>query len=366
MTDLEENIPLHVSFVGDVYLPNLPGTAQWDAFYQNFYAPLTGSDLILANYEAPIVSSPAQPRENKPYNLHHQAESLDLFDDRFILSLANNHIMDFGEAGLRATLESLREKSISFAGAGRNIEEASTPVYRKNKRQCVAFVCAADPRFQPAGQSTPGTMPAKIGLLNEVLQEASQRADRIVVSIHAGMEFTRVPTPYMKRLAECCALRGVSLLNFHHAHCISGHTRLDDTDILWGLGNYCFPRPLPAGFMPWFDSIAARVTWEKSLKGSVIDLCPVHLSRSGFPSATDAIQTKRINRIMKNCSQRIQSSSDLPVWRLTEILRPSYIRLASVNYFLMARHMGLRELVRFIFLTLRLYFKGGDSDDAVS
>jgi hypothetical protein len=61
-------------------------------------SPLKGNDVIVANLEAPVMKY-SIPRENKRYNFKLQKDVLELFDQRFVLSLANNHILDFGREG---------------------------------------------------------------------------------------------------------------------------------------------------------------------------------------------------------------------------------------------------------------------------
>lgn len=348
-----------IALTGDVYIPFISDTKLQGKFKDDFYAPFDGCDLVFSNYEAPVAFETMEPREKKSYNLRHLPESLDLFDQRFVLSLANNHIMDFGDNGLRLTLKSLRERGIPFAGAGLNLEEASRPVYLDRGGSRLAFVAAADPRFQPAKSDSPGTMPATPDLLDEVLRAANKNADRVFVSIHAGMEFTRVPTPFMLRLAKVCAESGAAVVAFHHAHCISGHTQLGSTDIFWGLGNYCFPRVVPVDFKPWFDSAIVRVHWEADSSDRKIDVRPIRLNSSGHPSEATGKHTRRIGLVWSRCSTRITSGQGLRFWRMGSLLRPTYIQMSWVNYLAMIRHMGIQAFLRFLFTTARLYINGG-------
>jgi len=347
------------SFVGDIYAPSKGGRLSWRNFFDNFHAPLRGSDLVIANYEAPIAEDLDKPRQEKLYNLYHHPESLDLFDDRFVLSLANNHMMDYGQAGLISTIEHLNKRGIAFAGAGRNLEEASRPAFVERNGMTVAVVCAADPRFHPAGPACAGTMPADPELLSEVLKTASETADRIVVSIHAGMEFTRVPTPFMQRIASLCVEHEVSVVAFHHAHCISGHSRMGATEVFWGLGNYCFPKVVPVGFSPWFDSATAHVKWESGSPEASVEFCPVRLDSYGLPIIAAGEDDLRIRSIVSRCSGRIARGRDFRFWRIGSMLRPSYLRLAWVNYCGMIREVGVKGFFRFFVSTTKLYLKGG-------
>ena len=79
-----------IALTGDVYIPFISDTKLQGKFKDDFYAPFDGCDLVFSNYEAPVAFETMEPREKKSYNLRHLPESLDLFDQRFVLSLANN------------------------------------------------------------------------------------------------------------------------------------------------------------------------------------------------------------------------------------------------------------------------------------
>lgn len=348
-----------ITLTGDLYIPAIPCGELQSKFKDTFYSPFNGSDLIFGNFEAPIALATMEPREKKLYNLRHFPDSLNLFDQRFVLSLANNHIMDFGDKGLRLTLESLAERGIPFVGAGLNLEEASRPIYLEHGGSRIAFVSAADPRFQPATSNSAGTMPAIPDLLDDVLRSASKSADQVVVSIHAGMEFTRVPTPFMQRLAKVCAESGVSSVAFHHAHCISGHTQIGDTDIFWGLGNYCFPKVLPVEFKPWFDSVVVHIQLGADSSLKKIIASPIRLDAYGMPSPATEKYVERIRAIWSGCSARIACGGNFRLWRIGSVLRLSYIRLSWVNYKAMIRRKGMRSFLQFLLKTVKLYFIGG-------
>lgn len=183
--------------------------------------PLVEADIVVANLEAPITNR-SLARENKRYNLKTGSEILDLFDSRFVLGLANNHMLDYGEKGLLDTIEALDSQKIPHTGAGCNLEQARRPAVVNVAGVAIGVVCAADPRFQPATNSSAGTFPAHPDLLRETIQEVRQRVDVVVVSIHAGTEFLSAPSPMQLSLSELCIEEGVTVVNFHHAHCVSG------------------------------------------------------------------------------------------------------------------------------------------------
>lgn len=317
-----------------------------ESIASRIWAPLEGVDVVLANLEAPITDS-RRVRENKRYNLKNSAEILNLFDRRFILGLANNHMLDYGERGLLDTLEALETRNLLHAGAGRNLEEARRPVITNIAGVHLGVICAADPRFQAATKTSPGTFPARPELLKESIQEVRQRSDVIVVSIHAGTEFLSVPSPNQLRLAELCLKEGVRVVSFHHAHRVSGIMEEERGVVFFGTGNYVFPRLIPVKGVHPKESAAWRVILTASGREiEHVEVRPVILDDDGLPAKATESQSRRILSRIQKYSYRIQQKKHLAWWRLWEMISPGYLWLNIVHYFDIGRRQGVRRLLR--------------------
>lgn len=304
------------------------------------WGPLEGMDLILVNLEAPITEG-FDIRENKRYNLKTSAEILDVFDKRFILGLANNHILDYGERGLLDTIEALKARKLPYAGAGRNLSEARRPATINVRGTNIGVICAADPRFQAATESSPGTFPAHPELLRESIQEVRESVELVVVSIHAGMEFLPVPSPNQVRLAELCLEEGVRVVSFHHAHCVSGIIENEQGIVFFGTGNYVFPYTIPRGFKDWNESVVWRVTLAMPTQEiEQVDIQPVFLDNDGLPVKATEKQSRRVLSKIKRYSHRIHQKKRLGWWRLREVLMPVYLWLGIVHYSDIVRRQG--------------------------
>ncbi len=354
---------ISIAVAGDIMLGsgyvNKPNIAQVAKQADHIQAPMKGSHLVLANLECSITSS-KDARANKKYNIRSSPEALAVFDRRFVLSLANNHIMDFGERGLLDTLEALDSRGLVYAGAGRTLDEARRPAVVEVEGIKIGVVCAADPRYQPAGPAQAGTCPATPELLRESLSDLRGRADAVAVSLHIGMEFVSVPTPFMRRIADLCLAEGARLVVFHHSHCLSGWTRNDGGVVIWSTGNYFFPYIIPKGYRPWFDSCVWRVGISVSGTGvDSVETIPVVLDRTGLPFIAKGGQALRIGRTIDRWSSRIESGRFLGGWCLLSLLRPSYLWVVLCNYLSIARREGLFGMLNSFFSTIRTQFQGG-------
>jgi poly-gamma-glutamate capsule biosynthesis protein CapA/YwtB (metallophosphatase superfamily) len=354
---------ISIAVVGDIMLGSRyvdkPDNDRVAKLAEHIQAPIKDAHLILANLECPITSSKIA-RANKRYNLRSSSDTLAVFDHRFVLSLANNHIMDFGEQGLVDSLEALESRGLVHAGAGRTLEEARRPAVVEVEGVKIGILCAADPRYNPAGPTQPGTCPAAPEFLRENLREIRDQVDTYIVSLHIGMEFIAVPTPFMQRIADLCLTEGARLVVFHHSHCLSGWTCNEKGLVFWGTGNFLFPYEIPRGYRPWFDSCV----WLASLAVpgfgvDSVETVPISLDHAGFPSIAEGRRALRIKRTVTRWSSRLESGRFLSVWRLLLMLRPAYLWVNIVNYLAIARREGFFGILSSIFSTIRTQFQQG-------
>jgi poly-gamma-glutamate capsule biosynthesis protein CapA/YwtB (metallophosphatase superfamily) len=329
--------------VGDVMPAGLPA-AGWDEAAARAWAPVADADAVLVNLETPITTQTEAFRD-KRYCFRADADVLRMFDDRFIIGLANNHVFDQGERGLLDTLDALKARGATFVGAGRNLEEAG-PLVVERAGVRLGIVCAADPRYQTATATSAGNFPATPERLRESLRGLRSRADCLIVSIHCGQEFLPVPSQRQVQLADLCLAEGASVVNFHHAHCLSGIRREARGLVLFGTGNYLFPRgDTPVAYTAYHESAAFCATIDRS-SGAVhhVDVRPVVLSPEGWPVAATASAAAAILRKIERHSQSIERGR-LERWRLMEMARPVYLWMNAVNYLDIARRHGVRASI---------------------
>jgi poly-gamma-glutamate capsule biosynthesis protein CapA/YwtB (metallophosphatase superfamily) len=311
------------------------------------WAPLADCDLIIANLEAPITSHEVR-RDDKPYSLRMDEKVLDIFDGRFVLNIANNHMMDFGDEGLRDTEAALAAHGIEYVGAGENVAKASRPVIREVRGVRVGVLGAADPRSSSSSEMSAGTFPAELRTIEAAVQDLRTRADIVVVTVHAGTEFVSAPSPFQFAFAEACQRAGADIVHYHHAHRISGMSRADKSLVLYGTGNYIFPYLLPRGFDAWYRS-AAWIADVKADDGVVSsEARPVTLDENGIPRSSTREEGQYILKLLDRYSRRIERRRWLGLWRAREVLSPVFVRLAITNYGATVRAKGVRATMRLI------------------
>jgi len=201
------------------------------------------SDLVIANLESPLVDEGrALPdkctlRGNTEWATIMRATGID------VLSLANNHSMDYGEAGLYSTMTALKRAGIAFVGAGRNRTEACAPVFitRAGCRLAIigrTSVFVASRSF--AGNETPGTAWFDMQETLETIRACRQAADHVILSIHWGLEEYHYPSPTQRRWAQAFVDAGASLILGHHPHVLQGIENINGAIVAYSLGNFVF------------------------------------------------------------------------------------------------------------------------------
>ncbi len=205
-------------------------------------------DIMMLNNEFPYTDR-GTPTEGKTYTFRADTSAVSYLNDMGadIVSVANNHVYDFGETGLLDTLSTLEEAGIPYVGAGRNLDEASAPVYFISGDIKIAIVSATqierldNPDTKGATQNSAGTFrcwdPAK---LYEVVAQAKENSDFVIVYVHWGTENVEEPDWAQLQQAPEIAKAGADLIIGAHPHCLQGIQYFENTPVFYSLGNFWF------------------------------------------------------------------------------------------------------------------------------
>lgn len=156
--------------------------------------------------------------------------------------LANNHMMDYGWGGLNAVINSLKEAKIPFCGAGANLQEACRPMYLHlaGRNICVLNFGWDVEEVIPATDTAPGCGPLKREIVISAIQKARKECDYLVVCLHWGFEYHRLPLPVDIELAHEMVDHGADLIIGNHPHNIQPKEIYKGKSIYYSLGNFYF------------------------------------------------------------------------------------------------------------------------------
>lgn len=208
---------------------------------------MRSADWVVANLEG-CISLRGTPMEKEYQFRAPPALAPELFRAGIrMVTLANNHSMDYGALALEDTLSYLQSTGVWWAGAGVNCTQASEPVVLEKDGLSVAFVCftAVVPRGFPAGKCTPGV--ATLRDVLPVLKRIRQQVEVVIAIPHWGDEGTHEPNAKQKRIAHLLSQQGVDLVIGHHPHVIQGYERIGSTQVVYSVGNFVHaPRSVSA------------------------------------------------------------------------------------------------------------------------
>ena len=130
--------------------------------------------------------------------------------------LANNHVFDFGEEGLKDTVKALEEAGLPYSGIGENDEDSRKIYYIEEGGQKVAIVNVCEHEYSYALKDRMGTNPYSPFKTMRDIKTAKQNADFVVVIYHGGKEYCRYPSPRLLEHSREMILSGASVVLTQH------------------------------------------------------------------------------------------------------------------------------------------------------
>jgi poly-gamma-glutamate capsule biosynthesis protein CapA/YwtB (metallophosphatase superfamily) len=211
------------------------------------------ADLFVVNLECPFTDRGEKVPKNFNFRARPefvaslQAGSVD------VVSLANNHLVDYGPGGLADTLATLDAQKIVHFGAGASLAAARQPAIVEVKGIKVAFLgyfFLGDKNIEPAEviatESTPGVaghhddLPTLRGWVEADVKAARSKADLVIPFFHWGREGRTMPEPYQVELAHAAIDAGAAAVIGSHPHVLQGIEQYQGRPIVYSLGNFVF------------------------------------------------------------------------------------------------------------------------------
>ncbi len=276
--------PIIMNFVGDVMLARryeqpggiIPVLGVNAIFEPTLQYLGDAADITVVNLECPLTDT-GTPHPTKPIIFRSSPENVAglAYAGIDVVSLANNHIIDFGLEGLQQTQSVLADSGILYSGAGAHSYEAYLPLFRVKDGMNIAF-CAACNRtgqydnYQPylnAGLNKPGFAYLTEYDISRQIQAVEDHADIIIFEMHAGTEYSVTPpggfiandsdedefySPFsLIPRWDDIALRhhaideGAELVVCHHPHLLQGFEVYGGKLIAHSLGDFAFDLNYP-------------------------------------------------------------------------------------------------------------------------
>ena len=218
------------------------------------------ADLAIANHEQPTPTNWSYHLQGMRFSGKPDLTRIFTRAGIDVVSLANNHIRDYGDPGVINTLRTLDKYGIRYAGAGRNVKAAARPAYLEVRGVTVGIV-SCNQFSVPSNRATKsraGALTCKSDEAFAAIRAARKRADVLVVFPHWGREYTRSRVAYQERLAARWERMGVDLVIGAHSHVPGGIGDIDGMPVFYSLGNFIFDQTWSTATM---EGILAELTF---------------------------------------------------------------------------------------------------------
>lgn len=280
----EEDGRVSLLFGGDIYLSDHVLNAYDKAggvagiLDEGLRNEIASADIFMANEEFPF-SDRGSAAEDKQFTFRLPPSRLHIMQEigPDILTLANNHILDYGTDALLDTCALLDEAGIRRVGAGANLDDAKKLEVMEVKGKRIGFLAAS--RVIPVsswtvGKSHPGVLTTyDPAILLKEIQAAEEQCDYLVVYIHWGIERNTEPEEYQRTLARQYIDAGADLVVGSHPHVLQGIEFYKGKPILYSLGNFVFGSSIP-------QTMLVRVDVDEE-NGAVLSVIPA-TSSAGY------------------------------------------------------------------------------------
>ncbi len=274
MKDSErKNKGITVRAVGDISFEGKLSNKPDLSVFTEVHHILESCDIGIANLENPLTSR-GQKVTGK-CTLRGDPSWADVLKQTGInlVSLANNHLMDYGPEGLFDTIRFLDNAGVMHVGAGKDKDSACRPLLASIKGKTIAFlarssVIVSSPSY--AGPSMPGVALLEKEELIDNIKRCRDTADLVVVLLHWGLEEYSYPAPAQKKLAKLLVEAGADAIIGHHPHVLQGLQRIGNAHVAYSLGNFLFDE------FPWNTGVEDNEMMftlsESNRKGMILQL----------------------------------------------------------------------------------------------
>lgn len=232
----------------------------YEFLYRHVTPYLDASDYVTGNFENPIILRDEAEYElpEKSIYLHARADVAAYLDSIGFttVNLANNHLMDYGVAGLTETIDTFSETGTAAIGGGLNKYQSNQIHYEDYDGFIVATLGSTDVGYQ-WGYSTDHQAGANKTRLTDLLpavREASENSDLVIVHSHWGVEYDSSPNPRQREIGRALVNAGADLVIGHHSHTLQPVEVYKGKVIFYSLGNFVFDQ----GWSKTKDSVLAQ------------------------------------------------------------------------------------------------------------
>lgn len=236
-----------------------------EIFDQKLIDLVKNADYSIVNLECPIEGKDQKPIPKMGPNLccsPNVVKAISYAGFKAV-TLANNHIMDYGQQGLQKTINGCNSMGLAYVGVGNDLKDAGRILYTEKNGEKLAIINCCEHEFSVALDNVPGANPLNPVQQFYAVKEARKNADYVLVIVHGGHEHFQLPSSRMQELYRFFVDAGADAIVNHHQHCYSGYELYNGHPIFYGLGNFGFDGNRNHGNSIWNEGFMASITFDK-------------------------------------------------------------------------------------------------------
>jgi len=244
-----KNRSITLMLVGDImldrgveYVINSYGGGDYKFPFLKIADYLKEADILFGNLEGPISNK--GERVGSIYSFRNNLAVIEglNFAGFDILSVANNHIFDYGREAIEDTFNRLTTAGIDYVGGGFNEIEAYSPIIKEVNGTKIAFLAYTNLglKFWAAKGEELGIAWLEKKRMEKEVKEAKSQADIVITSFHYGEEYYLEPTSFQVSISQAAIDAGADLVIGHHPHVVQKIEKYRTGYIAYSLGNFVF------------------------------------------------------------------------------------------------------------------------------
>lgn len=299
-------------FAGDVYFSDYVLASYDQSGIQGILAKgllkeLKQADLAMVNHEFPYSTRGVQAPD-KQFTFRVNPSYVSILSDAGIdlVTLANNHVLDYGADALADTFQTLDHADIDYAGAGNSLKRAAKLIRKKANGHTFGFL-AASRVFPDVSWNVENAQPGVLSAydptrLLAAVQDARDKCDFLCVYVHWGIERNTVPEEYQTSMAHTLIDAGADAVIGAHPHVLQGVEYYKGKPIFYSLGNFIFYQSIERTAVAKLTFSADRTArWQ---------LLPARASNTCTSLLTDTAACQEFYQYMSGLSVNTSFSED--------------------------------------------------------
>lgn len=257
-----------------------------DALFSDVTLLFRTADRVIVNLECALTETDGAIRKFGP-NIKGPTASAATLRKAGVTDcgLANNHMLDFGVAGMRDTIRALDAQHLHWFGAGENDTDARKPLIIEQNGLRVGILAVVEHEYTYALPDQPGAAPFDPFDTLTDIAALKRECDAVVVLYHGGKEQCEYPSPRLRKACHAMARLGADLVLCQHSHIIGCAEEYEGATIVYGQGNFNFVKSQYAHLSGWNSGLMVHVAFDPDMK---VSFTPVVSTGHGIRLAQDS------------------------------------------------------------------------------